>query len=52
MGKLIIETWTSNEGSREDHYFLGDAKTYVFGYNPKLVTEEKAERILKIILEE
>lgn len=47
----IIEHWRSDKGNREDHYFIDrkGEKTYLWGYNPKLVSKEKVRKILKII---
>ena len=48
--EVIIESWKSNRGNREDHYFVRDGKVhYVFGYNPKYVTKEQIAKIRKIL---
>ena len=47
---LNIEVWKSNTALEERHYFLADERnTYLFGYNPKIISEKKAKKILEII---
>lgn len=48
--ELHLETWESNSGEREDHYFLDKEKrVYLFGYNPKFVNAEQLAVIFKIL---
>lgn len=50
-----IEIWKSDNNREERHYFIkgGDKEyqhnTYLFGYNPELVSEETAKLILDLI---
>ncbi len=52
-----LEIWQSDHNREECHYFVkgGDVgyqhNTYLFGYNPQLVSEEKVAKILAIIEE-
>jgi hypothetical protein len=57
--KLNLENWASSDNRHEKHFFIADGQgasyqdgRYVFGYNPDIVSEDKVERILKIIREE
>lgn len=43
---MIIERWKSNKRNREDHYFKD--KTYIGGFNPKVLTKEEIKIIRKI----
>lgn len=53
--KIKIEHWTSNENREEKHYFIEGGNlgyqynTYLFGYNPKIVSEDLARTILTMI---
>ncbi len=54
--ELRLEKWYSSENRHEEHFFMAcgpsagyQTSTYVFGYNPKIVSKEKVERILEII---
>jgi hypothetical protein len=55
MKHLHLEIWNSSENRQERHYFVkgGDVgyqhNTYVFGYNPELVSEETVARIIALI---
>ena len=43
-----MQRWTSDNGEREDHYFLRDGKkTYLFGINPKYFSPELVEKIIE-----
>ena len=42
-----IEIWKSNENHEERHVFVKDSQTYIVGFNPKLIREEKIREILK-----
>jgi len=47
---MIKESWTSDKGNREDHYFVkNDTVQYYFGYNPELINGEKLQKILEIL---
>jgi hypothetical protein len=52
---MELEIWISNENREEHHYFLpgGDVgyqhNTYLFGYNPRLVSETTVQEIIKLI---
>ncbi len=52
---IYIEIWNSDHNRQERHYFVkgGDNgyqhNTYLFGYNPELVSEETAAKILELI---
>jgi hypothetical protein len=55
-GKLYLEVWNSSENRQEKHYFIKDGEShayqnadYLFGYNPQLVSEETAEKMLLLI---
>lgn len=54
--KVRLETWTSDHSRTERHYFIegGDRgyqhNTYLFGYNPELVSERLVKKILIAIL--
>lgn len=38
MEEIKIEHWTSDQGEREDHYYIvGDKKVYLFGINPDII---------------
>jgi hypothetical protein len=46
-----IEVWKSDQQQEERHYFLSnEANTYLFGYNPLLVSEAKANQIIELML--
>jgi hypothetical protein len=54
--KLRLEEWKSTENRHEKHYFMADGlaagyqkSSYVFGYNPEIVSPDKVRRILAII---
>ena len=53
--KVSMEVWRSSHNREERHYFVpgGDIgyqhNTYLFGYNPEIVSEETAMRILDLI---
>jgi hypothetical protein len=53
---MKIEVWNSNHNRQERHYFIegGDQgyqhNTYVFGYNPALVDEATANKIIALIM--
>lgn len=48
-----IEIWNSNQNQEERHYFMpGSANEYIAGFNPKLISEETAKRIVNMILSE
>jgi len=48
-----IEIWNSNQNQEERHYFMPEhPNTYIFGFNPQLVSTETAERIVEMILSE
>lgn len=49
MKQVHIEHWKSSKGNREDHYFSGPKKVYLFGYNPELVSKEQINKIMKIL---
>lgn len=55
---ISIEIWKSDNNRQERHYFVqgGDVgyqhNTYLFGFNPEIVSEETAKRILDIIVED
>jgi hypothetical protein len=53
---LHLEVWNSSENRQERHYFRKDGKShayqnaqYVFGYNPEVVSEETAAKIIALI---
>lgn len=47
---MIKESWTSTLGDREDHYFLDkEKKVYLFGYNPRYISNQKFNQIMEII---
>jgi hypothetical protein len=47
-----IEVWKSDHNQEERHYFLSnEANTYLFGFNPLLVSEAKANQIIELMLE-
>ena len=53
---IEIEEWRSTQNREEIHYFVRDGKrhgyqggAYLFGYNPELVSEETAGRIMALI---
>lgn len=54
---IKLEHWTSTESREEKHYFVEGGgfgyqpNTYLFGYNPKLVSEDLARTILALIRE-
>ena len=49
--KYRIEIWNSNHNQEERHYFMPEhPNTYIFGYNPQLISSETAERIVDMIL--
>ena len=51
--QFIIETWKSDQSNIEVHHFLGVSKaTYVFGYNPKLISKKTYKKLLAIIKKE
>lgn len=52
MREIALEKWKSDKGNREDHYFMDDSRTYVFGYNPKLIGPKAARAILEIVKKE
>lgn len=53
--KLCVEVWRSDHNREERHYFVpaGDIgyqhNTYLFGYNPELVSEEIVQQIIDMI---
>jgi hypothetical protein len=56
LKKLRLEIWKSTENREERHYFLKDGEShgyqnadYLFGVNPRHVTDEQIELILAII---
>lgn len=47
---MKIESWKSNEGSREDHYYKDKTKkVYIGGLNPKVLGKAKSKAIRKIL---
>ncbi len=43
---VVVETWTCGDKT-EVHFFRDDeVNTYVFGYNPELLSEAQAHSIL------
>jgi hypothetical protein len=40
-----IETWHSNEGRTEIHYFRASDDEYLFGYNPLITPPELLEKL-------
>ncbi len=58
MRRIELEEWTSTQNRCERHYFLRDGQQhgyqrgqYVFGYNPAMVSEATAIRIMALIEE-
>lgn len=55
MDNLSLEIWHSSENREERHYFVkgGDVgyqhNTYLFGYNPQLVSDEIVGKIIELI---
>ena len=55
---IDIEVWNSDHNRQERHYFIrgGDRgyqhNTYLFGYNPELITEATAQKIMALIKHE
>lgn len=55
---MHVEIWTSTHNRKERHYFIkgGDKgyqhNTYVFGYNPKMVSPKLAKKIKALIVAE
>ncbi len=53
--KVELEVWNSTANRQEKHYFIPDGdrgyqhNTYLFGYNPELVSEELARTFLAMI---
>lgn len=47
--ELRLEKWVNENKEEEIHYFLGN--TYLFGYNPKFVSEEEVQQQLRRINE-
>jgi len=48
-----IEIWNSNQNQEERHYFMPeDPNTYIFGFNPQLISSQMAEYIVNMILSE
>lgn len=55
--EMKLEVWNSDHNRQERHYFLPDSimhgyqcqGAYVFGYNPELVSEETAAKIIALI---
>jgi len=53
MKKLHTEIWTSTHCNSEIHHFLGKSKaTYVFGFNPQLISQKTYKKILELIQKE
>jgi Recombination endonuclease VII len=54
---LKIESWSSNQNHEEHHFFLPanehgyQSSQYVLGYNPKLISDAKLQRIMAIVSE-
>lgn len=52
---IKLESWASSENRQERHYFIEGVpsgyqpNTYLFGYNPKFVSEPLARTILALI---
>lgn len=48
-----IEIWNSDQSQEERHYFMpNEANTYIFGYNPTLISSATAERVVALLLAE
>lgn len=54
---IDLETWTSTDNQEERHYFLRNGQQhvyqgqYLFGYNPKLVSEATVMKIMALVEE-
>ena len=47
---MNIETWTSNKGAEEIHHFVeGDQKTYLFGFNERLLGADLYNEVLQLV---
>ena len=45
---MKLERWVSDQNQEEIHYFIADKQNeYVIGYNPKYITKEKIEALLR-----
>lgn len=47
--KLRTERWHSSEANEEVHYFVAGTQTYVMGFNPALISEADAKRLLSVV---
>ena len=51
--KPRIEIWTSNQNQEERHFFMPEEhNTYIWGYNPQIISQETADRIISMIIPE
>lgn len=50
---MKLERWVSDQNQEEIHYFIaGEQNEYVIGYNPKYVSKEKIEALLREVNED
>jgi hypothetical protein len=43
--EIKVESWTSSKNQNEIHFFMEDG-TYLFGFNPKLMSRSKVAEFL------
>lgn len=55
MPPIKLESWSSSENRNEKHYFIEggnrgyQSNTYLFGYNPEIISEATARTIMALI---
>ena len=47
--EIAVESWVSSNNQNEIHFYLEDGTTYLFGFNPKIISRSKVGSFLEEI---